>query len=202
MGLVYSKNTKYGSKVGIWKITETESELKDRLLHLDDIPTVKNHRTMQWMAARVLIQELYKEDGLQIKKNKFGKPHLKHSDKHISITHCGDYAAAIISDNDSAGIDLEKVNPRILRVGHKFAVSEEKEILAKHTPEMALHIIWGVKESLYKLYGRQEIDFIENLKIVGVKENVVLSSISKGAFSAQVEMEYEMHNEFLLVHTL
>ena len=201
MGLIYCKNTKSGSKVGIWKITETESQLKDKLKHLEDIPTVQNHRTMQWLAARVLLMELCEKEVL-IEKDKFGKPHLPQEDLKISITHCGDFAAAIISENEGAGIDLEKVNPRILRVGHKFAVGEEKEILDKHKPEMALHIIWGVKESLYKLYGRKEIDFIQHLKIIEEKENVIVSSINKGAFSVQVEMEYEMFNEMLLVHTL
>ena len=202
MSLVYSKNTKNGSKVGIWEITETESELKNLLNHLNDFPKTSNHRTMQWLAARALIINLCENNNEAIIKDKFGKPQLPNSPYHVSITHCGDYAAAIISKDEHAGIDLEKVNPRILRVGHKFALQEEKDILKKHPPEMALHIIWGVKESLYKFYGRNEIDFIKNLRILEMKDNMIVSSINKGPYSAQVNMEYEMYGDKLLVHTL
>lgn len=202
MGLVYSKNTASGSKVGIWKITETESELKSRLMHLKDIPEAQNHRTMQWLAARVTLMELIGDDQLEVVKDSFGKPHVPQLDATISISHCKEYAAAIISKNEHAGIDIEKVNSRIKRVGHKFAVASEKAILSKHSEEEALHIIWGVKESLYKLYGRREIDFIEHLQILDEKDGRIVSAINKGPYSVQVEMDYEIFDGMLLVHTL
>lgn len=202
MGLIYSKNTDLGSKVGIWKITETESELKSRLSHLKDIPEVQNHRTLQWLAARAILLELYGDSTLEIEKDSFGKPFLPKSNSFISISHCGDYAAAIISNQEFAGIDIEKVNSRIKRVGHKFAVEKEKQILSKHKEEEALHIIWGVKESLYKLYGRREIDFIDNLEILDENNGRIISSINKGQYSVQVEMDYQMFEGMLLVHTL
>lgn len=204
MPLIHNENINSGTKLGLWRITEDRDQLIDIIGHLSDIPIIENKRSLQWMAARSAILELVGDPNLNIIKDDFGKPHILNSNNRISITHCGDYAAAIISDSGEVGIDLEKVSDRINRVGHKFASESEKNLFNSVGEITGLHIIWGVKESLYKLYGRKEIDFRANLEIQDFNNNEseILASINKGPFSAQIKLRYKMINDLLLVYTL
>jgi len=81
-----------------------------------------------------------------------GKPHLKDG-KHISITHSFIFSGVIISDNE-VGIDIEKQRDKIVVIAKKF-VDYEFQYLSKADTEYInkLTVIWGIKESLYKLFA-------------------------------------------------
>jgi 4'-phosphopantetheinyl transferase len=204
MPLILKKTTSSGAKLGLWRITEDREELLSKIHHLSDIPTAENKRSLQWMAARATVLELIDNPKASIMKDTFGKPHLVGIPDKISITHCGDYAAAVISDDAEMGIDLEKLSDRINRVGHKFASHSELDLFSSLGEIEGLHIIWGVKECLYKMYGRKEIDFKANFEVQNYikEESCVVASINKGPFSAQVKLQYEYHAGLLLVYTI
>ena len=97
--------------------------------------------------------------------DEFGKPHLKDG-KLISITHSFTFSGIIISDDTPVGIDIEKQRDKILKIAHKFTPIEEYKSIANHDALVSkLTIVWGAKESLYKIYGKKKLLFLNNIYI-------------------------------------
>ena len=93
-----------------------------------------------------------------------GKPHLR-DDKHISITHSYTFSAIIVSDHP-VGIDIEMQREKILRIAHKFTTFEDYKTLANVDAVIRkLTIVWGAKESLYKLYTQEGLSFLQHIYI-------------------------------------
>ena len=103
--------------------------------------------------------------GCALVKDDKGKPHLSPATAHISISHSGQLAALYMSEAGSCGIDLEVLGDKVLRIEKKFCSAAESESLDRVSHREALHLIWGAKEALYKLYGRKEVDFRTQLFI-------------------------------------
>ncbi len=93
-----------------------------------------------------------------------GKPHLT-DDKYISITHSYHFSAIIVSDKP-VGIDIEKQRDKILRIAHKFTNIEEYYTLTSAEARVRkLTIVWGAKESLYKLYAQEGLSFLKHIDV-------------------------------------
>ena len=94
-----------------------------------------------------------------------GKPHLKDG-KHISITHSFIFSAVIISDAE-VGIDIEMQREKIGRIATKF-VDYEFQYLEKESDcyVRRLTVIWGIKESLYKLFATPGMLFREHFLVI------------------------------------
>lgn len=84
---------------------------------------------------------------------------------HISITHSHQMAAVIVSPDKLVAIDLELIDSRVDRVSKKFVSAEEFRYLESVPSTQTLTTIWSAKESLYKLYGKRNLDFRLNLFI-------------------------------------
>ncbi len=94
-----------------------------------------------------------------------GKPHLRDG-THISITHSFEFTGIILSREREVGIDIEKQRDKILRIAHRFTpmrdyhnVANEEALVRKLT------IVWGIKESLYKIMGIPGISFLNHIVI-------------------------------------
>lgn len=83
---------------------------------------------------------------------------------HISLSHCKKGVAAVFSEELEVGIDIETKRENLKRIAQKFTTEEE---LARFDcePHTALQFVWGIKESLFKLYGYGSVDFKEHLEI-------------------------------------
>ncbi len=157
------------TNVLIWKITETYEALCDGIeltKHCQDrVDHMKSeiHRR-GFMSVRHLLAIIgYTDHDLYY--DEFGKPHLKDG-KQISITHSFEFSGIIISDNN-VGIDIEKQREKIQIIAHKFVNTIEDNCIKENDLERirALTIIWGAKESLYKLYATAGISFEEHIHI-------------------------------------
>lgn len=168
------------TKVLIWKIEESLSDLL-----IDISLTESNQNRLNSMKSElhqrgfISIRHLLKEAGysdFDVFYDEFGKPHLKDG-QHISITHSFTFTAIIISTNDVVGIDIEKQRDKIVKIAHKFTPFEEYKTIANHSALVRkLTIVWGAKESLYKIYGKKKLLFlhhiyIENFDLVDKKTN-------------------------------
>lgn len=158
------------TKVYIWKVTEPEAELsKDVELtqhcqnRMDGMKSEAHRRA--FLSIRHLMEEagyvdhdLYYDD--------FGKPHLKDG-KFISITHSHNFTGIIVSETDEVGIDIEMQRDKILRIAHKFTPIEEYRTLANSEALIRkLTIVWGAKESLYKIYAQQGLSFLRHINVI------------------------------------
>ncbi|WP_405209230.1 4'-phosphopantetheinyl transferase family protein [Aquimarina sp. LLG6339-5] len=152
----------------IWKIEESFETLSEGIKLTDHcqnrVDNMKSdmHRR-GFMSVRHLLAVFgYKDHDLYY--DDFGKPHLKDGNQ-ISITHSYEYAAVIISDK-LVGIDIEKQREKILRIAHKFVDSEQDFVNQQEDKTRVLTVIWGAKESLYKLYGTAGLSFEQNIHIM------------------------------------
>ncbi|MGJ8683838.1 MAG: 4'-phosphopantetheinyl transferase family protein [Nonlabens sp.] len=145
----------------VWKISESEAWLRTGL----DLSENSRNRlfTMSselhrrgFLSIRHLLREAgYTDQNLYYSEE--GKPHLD-DDKYISITHSYEFTAIIISEVP-VGIDIEKLREKIQRIAPKFIGYEEEFVKEVQEPIESLTVIWGAKESMYKLYGKKGLGF-------------------------------------------
>jgi 4'-phosphopantetheinyl transferase len=142
------------SEICLWKITEHECDFR---LPIKADESKQTGRNRQWLAGRAALDAL-DIDLSQVVKDDFGKPYLRGQGKHISMSHCNQYAAAITS-KALVGIDVEEITPRIERISKRFVHDDEWEFIDDKSRLQMLYVLWSAKEALYKLYGRKAVDF-------------------------------------------
>lgn len=156
MPLYKSISVNLKTTVKIWKIEESYDVLLKPLdlktESLERVLGMKSTRHQRgFLSVRHLLREFgYTDQDLFYDDN--GKPHLKDG-KHISITHSFTFSGVIISDSE-VGIDIEKQRDKIQIIASKF-VDYEFNYLNKNAEDYIrkLTVIWGIKESLYKLFA-------------------------------------------------
>ncbi len=157
------------TKVLIWKIEESYEALCEGIELTDHCQDRVNYMKSEmhrrgFMSIRHLLGILeYTDHDLYY--DEFGKPHLKDG-KQISITHSFEFAGIIISDKP-VGIDIEKQREKIHKIAHKFINAGENQYLNDQNLDKirALTVIWGAKESLYKLYATAGLSFEQHIYI-------------------------------------
>lgn len=171
MALFYQHNINGGTKVGIWRIEEPES------FFLRNVP-LKNdvshpYKRLQHLAGRYLLPTLFDDFPLsEILIADTRKPFLENEQYHFSISHCGNFAAALVSNGNRVGVDIELVTPRLYSIAHKFLHEEEQEFLSEWAYMSKLHlqlttILWSAKEAIYKWYGKGQLTFREDMRLDG-----------------------------------
>ena len=161
------------TKVLIWKIEESISKLQEGIVLSENSTTRLNSMKSQLHQRGFLsIRHLLKEVGYtdtDLIYDEFGKPHLKNG-KFISITHSFTFTAIIVSDKFHVGVDIEKQRDKILKIAHKFTPFEEYKTIANVDALISkLTIVWGAKESLYKIYGKKKLLFLHHIYIEDFK---------------------------------
>lgn len=155
--------------VKIWKIEESYDQLINPLdLKPESLTRVLGMKSelhqRGFLSVRHLLKAFgYTDQDLYYDTN--GKPHLKDG-KHISITHSFTFSGVIISDTD-VGIDIEQLRDKIAVIAKKF-VEYEFEYLDKQASDYInkLTVIWGIKESLYKLFATPGMLFKEHFLVI------------------------------------
>lgn len=142
--------------VKIWKIDESYTDLLAPLdLKPESLERVLGMKSELHQRGFLSVRHLLRDFGYtdrDLYYDSYGKPHLK-DEKHISITHSFNYSGVIISDSP-VGIDIEKQRSKIATIAKKF-VDYEFHYLDTNSEDYVrkLTVIWGVKESLYKLFA-------------------------------------------------
>ena len=180
MALFYEHVTDF-AKIAIWHIAEEKKFfLKKVPLHRD---ITHPHKQLQHLAGRYLLQHLYPDFPYHlIEIADTRKPFLSNEEYHFSISHCGDYAAVIVSKDHRVGIDIELVTEKVERVKHKFLRSEElasinnrqlaidKNALTNQ-PINLLTLSWCCKEAVFKWYGKEGVDFKGDIHLKPIELN-------------------------------
>ena len=157
------------TKVLIWKIEESFSEIS-RGISLTNQAQIRVNSMKSEMHQKGFysVRQLLKEVGLSdadLRYDEFGKPHLQNG-HCISITHSYNFSGIIISSEVPVGIDIEMQRDKIVRIAHKFTPIEEYKTIANHSALVSkLTIVWGAKESLYKIFGKKKLLFLHHIYI-------------------------------------
>ncbi|MBL0309440.1 MAG: 4'-phosphopantetheinyl transferase superfamily protein [Bacteroidetes bacterium] len=153
-------------EISVWKITEPLSYFESLF---NWHPDIKNeNKKLQWFATRHLVNEM---NGIfsEVVKEESGKPFLRNSAHHLSITHTRELAAVMQSKQYYVGLDLERIDSKVERIAFKFLREDEISSISSEEKIEKLILYWSAKESLYKLYGMREIDFMTQLLIEPLK---------------------------------
>ncbi len=203
MPLFFHKNIDNHTQLAIWKIEENES------FFLEKVPLAAHikhpHKRLQHLAGRYLLQFLFPNfpiHAIQIADTK--KPFLHNEQYHFSISHCGNFAAAIVSTHQRVGIDIELQKPIIHKIAYKFLHTTEQEMLqpnqANYIPQLTL--LWSAKEAIFKWWGKGEVDFSEMMRLqpfIPAEKGNMLGAFIKNEVSVQFPLQFMVFDNLCLV---
>ena len=153
----------------IWKVSESEPELRHNInltsTNEDRVSGMKSamHRRGFLSIRHLLLLEGYEDKDLYY--DDMGKPHL-HNGQFISISHSFEFTGIIVSNKEKVGIDIEKQRDKIIRIAHKFTTFKTDSGKGS-TDEIirSLTLLWGAKESIYKISAIQGLSFLQHIYI-------------------------------------
>jgi phosphopantetheinyl transferase len=184
MPIFFQNDSDQNTKLGIWKIEEEEGFFLEKVMPQRKVS--HPHKKLQHLAGRYLLKYLFPGFPTQlILIADTRKPYLKDEAYHFSISHCGNYAAAIVSKTKRVGVDIEVPTPKVEKIKPKFLGNEEPALVNElfyhpRTDHELLTLLWSCKEAVYKWYGAGKVDFKEHIVIEKIKQT------SAERFQAQV----------------
>ena len=154
----YAHHTFEWGGIAIWHITETTDELYallDTEKYDSQLLGMKNEvRRAEWLAVRLLVKELFGPEA-EVAYHPTGRPYLKNSTTHISISHTKGFAAVAYHHEAPVGMDIEYLSSRVERIALRFTTRDEASYIDRHDESVRqmYHLInWSAKETLYKLF--------------------------------------------------
>jgi 4'-phosphopantetheinyl transferase len=199
-------NFDISTQIFVWKITESyeqlfnEVSLKDsNLRRLGGIKSQLHQRG--FLSVRKLLQEAGYND-FDLYYDDFGKPHLEDG-KYISITHSYQFSAIIVS-NQRVGIDIELQREKIIKIASKFN-DDDHRFLKEDKKEdyiRKLTVIWGAKESIFKIRNERGISFKEHIKVRAfeMEDTLAVAELHFDDIVKDFEIYFEEIENFILVY--
>lgn len=171
MPVFYQQTIDRQSKIGIWKIEETEQFFLQTVPLQNDI--THPHKRLQHLAGRYLLRYLFPDFPYElIRIADTRKPFLENEAYHFSISHCGDFAAAIVSRDKRVGVDVELYSEKVERVRNKFVSPLDESVLEGFAPDnhfpKYLALLWSTKEAIFKWYGAGQVDFKKHMQLQAI----------------------------------
>jgi len=153
----------------VYEITESVDDLYKNWL-VDGLFThefekiVSEKRKREYLAVRLAMRSLLGKDIL-ICYDADGKPFLEDNSYQISISHSGKWIAVIADLTHRVGIDIECPTDKIKNIYTRFLSKTEQDELSNGNNILQLQLAWSAKEALYKIIGKQAVDFANQLRI-------------------------------------
>ena len=192
--------------VYVWKIEASFDELSEDIeLTERSVNRLASMKSEIHRRGFLSIRHLLKKAGysdFDLYYNGNGKPHLKDG-KKISITHSFEFSAIIIS-NVEVGIDIEKNREKIKIIQHKFVNFERWFISEDDDYIEQLTVIWGGKESLYKIYPHGGLTFKNDIDIESfkMKDGKTKGHIRTYDWDKFYDIEFTQLDGFTLVYAM
>ncbi len=193
MAVVLTRQVSEDEILGIWKITETEEDLREKLYAtpwIDNMLDGVTHpvKRLEYLASRFLTEHLaglLKLPFHGIYKDEHGKPHpakgpgdspgAAYSEMYfISISHSFPYAASCIHRKKAVGIDIEMPKEKFGKVSYKFLAESELAQAGNDIDQLCL--MWAVKEAIYKQNGKNGVSLKDDMlieKVINTKKQVL-----------------------------
>ncbi len=157
-------------------LTEQETERYFSFTHIK--------RKMEFVATRILRHRLF--GFTHIHYNEVGAPYIE-DEGFISISHAKGVVGIAFCKGFTIGLDLEKIDSRMVKLSPKFLSTLESETLDTTSPaEMTK--VWSGKEALYKIAGRKGIIFSTELHLSPLSENLWSGRIYHGKIVVHTEI--------------
>jgi phosphopantetheinyl transferase len=204
MPLFYQQDINETTRLGVWRIEEEDA------FFLEEVPVHRAithpHKKLQHLAGRYMLKYLFPDfpyELIRIADTK--KPFLHNEQYHFSISHSGDYAAAIVSSDKRVGVDVELYADKVMKVLHKFLSPSEMALMLKHetSPYVRETLLWSVKESVFKWHGNGGVDFREHIHILSLRylegsDEPILACRFTGEPKADLDLHFRIFDELCL----
>ncbi len=160
-------------------------------------------REIETQGKNYLMARLLDDETAQIIYNEKGKPFLANDPRHISLSHSHDKLAIIVNEREPTGIDIELIRDKVLRIRHKFLSPPELAETGEDVEKLLVY--WAAKETLYKIYGLKEVDFIAHLFVKPFNKHnlgTIIGEIHLPDFKKHFELNYQSVDDYILVYAL
>lgn len=201
MPLFYTHNINENTRLAVWYIDEDEDFFKKITLPQHEIS--HPHKRLQHLAGRYLLKIL--EPNFPVNRILLDgrRPYLPDNSFYFSISHCADYAAAIVSTARPVGIDVEVVAEKLERLEKKFLNETEQQIIRAADSPLTLRerlaSCWSTKESIFKWYAMGNVDFRRDMIIETYEANESSGRI-QAVFGKDIQRMLEI--DFMLFEQL
>src|ERR1041385_6918288 len=130
MALIVKKKSGKQGLLGIWELDGSEAEhQQSRNLTASDQKVLDtfhfSKKKQQWLAVRILLEELTGKNDLRIIYDEFNKPSLADNSTNISISHSHDKVVILLQPDEPTGVDIELIGPKVERIASKFMSEKE-----------------------------------------------------------------------------
>lgn len=187
------------SQIAIWKVTETEQELKKLTgIDLSDTYTFPRRR-IERMVTRAILDRLNHFESLNYHPN--GRPYYYEGNPFISISHTANLVVVGFCQKMSVGVDVERTNRNFRIVADRYLTAKELEwINLEHNNALAL--AWCIKESVYKLPWEEVKNFTTDINILSFENLNESGSVYVDVIdlnkSHRLELKYQFFDEYCL----
>jgi len=189
----------------VWEVTENIDELKLLLRELDENEfeqIVSAKRKLEFLGIRVALNELLGEE-VRISYTEERKPYLINKKYEISVSHSGKWIAVMIHPQRLVGVDIEIPTDKIQKIYTRFLSKTEQGELSNGLDLKKLQIAWSAKEVLYKIIGKEAVDFANQLRIFPfeVRDDGEIHA-EHIPIKKTYQLHYIQHSEYTLVYCL
>ena len=186
MSLIFVNEYNNGTRIGVWQM-DNNTKMYDvcPVEVCNKLEKVCKTRQDETIAVYALLNKMINRRVI-VCHEESGRPYLSYIDKqeggkescniNISISHTRGYAAIILSNDDNAAIDMEYIDPRVLRITSKFLKKEELNEIQlygdintandkiKDNRLIKALLYWCAKETIFKYYSDSRLTF-EDIKV-------------------------------------
>ena len=193
------------STLGVWRINESIDELERGVLKNEKEHARHYHpkKKKEHYASRMLIAKVMNSLGLEyhgIVKDNHGKPFLGGYDMHLSITHNDDFVGCLINRLHPCGMDIEHQRVQLPRIMRKYLNDHEQMLYGGDMERLT--VAWSAKEAIYKIYGRKNLHFSQDIRIISMSFDEVQASVTVADVQKDYLLKVERLDQSFLVYSL
>ena len=209
MPLLNQQHINSDLSIAIWHIDESLEDLQSQVILSEEEKGRLQHfaskkRKTEWLATRLMLQAI-QPNNCSIAYHSDGKPYLKDSDTHLSISHSNPFVGIALNKSKPTGIDIQVVKPNISKGKSLFLQPQDLQSLGEESNNTHhLHLAWCAKEAMYKFIGDKTLNIYEHFNIESITGNEQEGEI-KGVclFTATtIFMHFQKQDDFYLVFTV
>lgn len=200
----YLKVTTGGARLALWRIGESESELK-AYIGGDSFPVLgqfqDSKRRLEWLGARCALKMLGVTEPVMYEPNR--RPYLLSGARNISISHSFPFVAVVSSPYFDVGLDIESLARPFSRIVGKFLTFGEHSWIDLED-NLQLALVWSAKEAFFKLRVPKSFNSFTDVAILPMggelsDRGVLKSRIDLRGLALQtVCFEYRVIEEYVL----
>jgi 4'-phosphopantetheinyl transferase len=189
-------------------VLDNNESMNELIQELDNVDfsefskLVSDKRKLEYLGVRVALKQLLGCEKTIIYDTD-RKPSLSDNSFNISVSHSGKWIALMAHPTRLVGIDIEVPTEKIKKIYNRFLSETEQNQLSNGENMNQLMLAWSAKEALYKIIGKDAVDFANQLHIFPfeLKDEGKLSA-EHIASKQKYQLQYIQNKFFTLVYCI